>query len=819
MRRIPSVLLTLLTLSLLIGGCSDPAPPLPSSMNLTTDSSAPLTVVTFLVSPPPETTSATKISLQLLDSVAGLEMQTASSSMSRMSDGRYETKLTVPVGSLLTYRFVRDKPSEAVEVTTNFEPVSNRVTYIPGPSQIEETIAGWSDTPSSSPTGRIIGRIINLETGEGQNELIVSAGGITTFSEANGAFRIDGLTEGIHHLTVLSPDGAFLPNAQAALVAGGATTPAELQVHPAKPVFVTFQLTVPEGLSPDAIVHLAGNISTLGNRFSELDGGMRVSVEHMPTLVRVDEVHFLAVLSLYAGTDLRYKYTLGDGLWNAERDAEGSILNRQVILPEQDIILRDSVTAWGIPEAPPVRFIVQIPENTTGGDQISIQLKPSDWFEPLPMWPLSSDTWYYDLYRPLENNVEIQYRYCRNSQCGAADDAHTAGYDADGRILANRGQAWILDDEVLAWKWLEEIPPVATITSEPTSSRPRVRTGIEIAAHYHPSWRTKLKESFDHIQALGSNSVILPLVWSWQQQNPFPLLSFDPSTSPFRDELQDLVLTSQGTGLVMMLKAHPSSAGQDASTWWETAARDSSWWQLWFDEYRSFALTAAQLAGELGIDVLVLGGEWISPALPEGVLQNDDPSGVPEDAEDYWRSLISDLRGIYSGRIAFELDLRQEVPNMPTFLDSVDAIILHWQIPITPGSEGNVELMAQGFVPFLDLLDSRTERINRPLWISIEYASVQGGATSCPPAPDGSCRPIALFEAGQDIDPDLAVSFQEQTNAINAVFLATHDRSSIQGFFIQGFNPTAILWDKSSSIYGKPAEDVLRYWYPRLTNQ
>jgi hypothetical protein len=804
MRRIPSVLLTLLTLSLLIGGCSDPAPPVPSGMNVTTDLSAPLTEVTFLVTPPAETSSATEISLQLLDSVAGLEMQTVKTSMERMSDGHYETKLIVPVGSLITYRFIRDAPSEAVEVTADFEPLSHRIAHIAGPSQIEETIAGWSDAPSSDPIGRIIGQIINLETGKGQPELIVSAGGITTYSEANGAFRIDGLTEGIHHLSVLSPDGAFLPNSQGAIVAGGATTPAELQVRPAKPVFVTFQLTVPVGLSPDAIVHLAGNISTLGNRFSNLAGGMRVSVEHMPTLVRVDDEHYLAVLSLYAGTDLHYKYTLGDGLWNAERDAEGNTLNRQVIIPEQDVILRDSVTAWGIPDAPPVRFMVRIPENTPLGDHISIQLKHNDWLEPLPMWTLSSDTWYYDLYGPLEDNEEIQYRYCRNSQCGAGDDADTAGHDADGRILAYRGQAQILDDEVIVWKWLEENPPAAPITAEPTSSRNDVYTGVEIDARFRPTWRTKLSESFDHIQALGANSVILPLDWTWQQQNPFPLLSLDPSTSPFRNELQDLVLTSQSAGLVMMLKAHPSSAGQDASTWWEAAARDSSWWQLWFDEYHSFALTAAQLAGELGIDVLVLGGEWISPALPEGVLQNDDPSGVPEDAEDYWRSLISDIRGIYSGRIAFELDLSQEVPSMPTFLDSVDAIILHWQIPIAPGSEGNVELMAQGFIPFLDLLDSRTERINRPLWINIEYASVQGGATSCPPAPDGSCRPV---------------SFQEQTNAINAVFLATHDRSSIQGFFIQGFNPTAILWDKSSSIYGKPAEDVLRYWYPRLNTQ
>ena len=153
---------------------------------------------------------------------------------------------------------------------------------------------------------------------------------------------------------------------------------------------------------------------------------------------------------------------------------------------------------------------------------------------------------------------------------------------------------------------------------------------------------------------------------------------------------------------------------------------------------------------------------------------------------------------------------------MPNFLDSADAVYFHWQVPLTSETPGDVNQMMAGLVPMLDLLDSQTERFNHPLWIGIEYASVRGGAAACPPAPDGSCRPIELFEAGQDVDPDLEVALGEQADAINAVLLATYARPNIQGFFLRGFNPSAVLWDKSSSTYGKPAEDVLRYWYPHL---
>ncbi len=813
----------MISVALLIGsllaGCAEPAPLLPSTVELTTDSSAPLTEISFLATPPIGTASNAKISLVTLDTIAGLDLQRFQHPMTRRNDGRYEVKLTVPVGSLVTYRYLRTSPSEAVEVTTSFEPVSYRVAHVPGPAQIEETIAGWADLPSENPGGRIIGRILDATTGRGVPELLVSAGGRTVFSEFDGVFRIDGLTEGIHQLTVFSPAGAFLPSTQGALVASGTTIPAQLEVRPAKQIFVTFQLTLPEGLSPDAVVRLAGNLSTLGNRFSDLAGGMRVSVQQMPMMVRIDPQHFLAVLSLYAGTDLRYKYTLGDGIWNAERDIEGVLLTRQVILPEQDVVLRDSLSAWGDPGTSPLRFLVNVPDETPEGEQVAIQFKPSVWYPPLPMWRMAGDTWYYDLYGPLGEDTEIQYRFCRNAQCGSADDADTAGLDASGRLLSYSGNAPIIEDQVHAWRWLEQTPASPPIVAKPVQARPDVITGLELAANYQPSWRPLLNERLHEMRALGSDTLVFPVTWVWFQQNPSPLLGLDPSQSPMRDELGEFTRHARDTGIDVIFKINPMANGQSASTWWDTADRDRDWWQLWFEQYRSFALTTAELGAALGTEALILGGEWTWPALPEGLLPAGEPSGVPGDALDRWRSLITEIRTIYPGRITFELPMSTELPSMPDFLDSVDAILFSWQVPISGGFESDAEQMAQGFIPFLDLLDSRTERFNRPLWISIEYASVQGGAASCPPAPDGSCRSIALFERGQDVDPDINPSFEEQTRAINAVFLAAYDRPSIQAFFIMGFDPSALMWDKSSSIYGKPAEDVLRYWYPRINGE
>ncbi|TFH35339.1 MAG: hypothetical protein E4G99_07510 [Anaerolineales bacterium] len=816
MRKLINILTPLILLMILASACSDSAPALPSNSELSSDASTPVTEVTFLVAPPLGTDSSAKLSLVLLDLVAGQDIQTRELPMSPTSDGRYEVKLTVPVGSMLNYRYIRIAPAEAVEVTTGFNLVDFRVAHIPGPTHIEETIAGWSDVPFNGTSGRIIGRILNLETGRGQRELLVSAGGVTTYTEADGTFRIDGLPEGLHYLTAFSPDGAFLPAGQGALIAAGTTTPAELQVRKAKLIYVTFQLTVPEDLNPEVVMRLTGNLSTLGNRFSDLGGGVRVSVAHMPTMVQVDPRHYLAVLSLYAGSDLRYKYTLGDGLWNAERNAEGALLTRQMILPEQDVVLRDSVASWGAPGTPPVRFTVRVPESTPADDQISLQFNPLQGFEALPMWPLSPGTWYLDFYGPLTKGVDIQYRYCRNLQCGSADDTDTAGLEANGRSLAYQGQAILREDEVREWRWLGETPASTPITAIAAAPRPELLTGVEIAPGYRSSWRNGLMKSGSYIRSLGANSIILPIEWNWMQQNPFPILSLDPAHTPFSDELRNLNQAAQGAGLKTILKANPSADGIAMSTWWETASRDRDWWQLWFDEYSLFARTAADTASELGVEALVLGGEWTAPALPGGRLPGGGPSGVPADAEARWRTLLDDIRARYGGRVIFELGLGTDIPEMPNFLDSVDAIGLHWQVPLTPDTQEDVHQMAEDVASMLDMIDAQIAHFERPLWIAIEYASVRGGAAACPPAPDGSCRPIELFAGGQDVDPDLEVAASEQAEAINAVILAAYDRPNIQGIFIAGFNPASVLWDKSSSIYGKPAEEVLRYWYPRL---
>jgi hypothetical protein len=56
----------------------------------------------------------------------------------------------------------------------------------------------------------------------------------------------------------------------------------------------------------------------------------------------------------------------------------------------------------------------------------------------------------------------------------------------------------------------------------------------------------------------------------------------------------------------------------DTAAWWQSAPRDQAWWDSWFTRYSAFAVYHADLAAKSGAQALILGGDWVAPALPGG---------------------------------------------------------------------------------------------------------------------------------------------------------------------------------------------------------
>lgn len=779
----------------------------------------PSTEVTFFVTPPEGTPTEAEISLELVDEVTGLAFSSVALPMERSDQGTYSLRLTPPAGSLLRYRYIRTSPESADEVDATNESIDYRLLQVTGPMQVNDLIAGWTDAHYEGPTGRIVGQVLSAQDDQPLAEIIVGAGGQMAFTDAQGNFRIERLQPGTQTVTFVSPTGAHHTLQQGAVVAADSTTPANVWLEPAQSVKVTFQVTVPSDTIPGSSLRLAGNVLQLGNIFGELSGTQSIAGSLAPTMVMIDETHYLTVVELYAGTDLRYKYTLGDGLWNAERDPQGFFVTRQIIVPDQDLVVQDTVSSWHVANQGTIRFYLDTPGHTPETDSISLQFNPFVWFEPLPMWRLGENEWFFVLYGPLDFSQPLGYRYCRNQLCDGADDEDTYGDNITGRPVSGSSANQDLIDTVNAWQWWpEEQSSVTVVAPGEIDARPGFETGVSLVPDFRPGWLPILTGRMSTVASLGVNTVELTPPWMLTQNAPTPLIQFDPRHTPFSNSLHNLADRAHSAGLRVVLRPELITPdGSSLASWWLAAPRDYAWWTIWFEQYRAYLLNFAALAEMIEADKLVISGAAVSPAFLGGELLDGTASGSPPDADLRWRDLIAEVQEIYSGPVALEIEVGAENPDFPPFIDIVDQVHIYWHPSLQTELKGVSGMQNQAAMRLDQLLANRV-LMGKPIILNVEYLSIQGGSSGCAPAPDGSCRAPADFDMGQQVDPDLAVNLEEQAQAINAVLLEAYSRDRIQGFYIRRFNLLAALLDKSASIYGKPAGDVLWYWFGQLTN-
>ncbi len=788
------------------------APLPPAQTNITLQSE-----ITFQVEIPQNSPPDQPVFLNILEEVSGLALNMQTYPMDMADQRHFSLTLSLPFGSVVKYRYSRQGEISTVEEhLSDGRPVRYRLYHVEGPGVVQDVITRWTDTPAQGPSGRIVGHAINSENGQPIPNLLIVAGGAHTLTASDGSFLIEGLPPGIHNLVALSMDGAYRTFQQGALVAPESATPAEIQLKTAKVVNVTFNVSVPADTIPAVPIRLAGNLYQLGNMFSDLSGGMNTIASRMPILNLKPDGHYSITLPLPSGIDLHYLYTQGDGYWNTELFPDGNRRVRQVIIPENDIVLNDVIESWHIPNATPLIFDVTVPPNTPTGDFVSIQFNPFyGWTEPIPMWHLGENRWAFVLNHPLQMIGGTRYRYCRNDQCGTADDSQTAGPDNPGHPIRSATPSQILADRVETWAWLENTPMPAVVDAKPVGARGAgFIAGIEFQSGYHPTRLPRFPATLNDLQSLGANWVFLTPSWSYTRNSP-PVLELVLGEDASWFDLVDMISQTRQRGINVAIFPTPHFQ-TPVSQWWLEAKRDFPWWVVWFERYRTFTLHHADLATQSGAQALVLGGDWLSPALPAGVLSDGTPSGVPADAEIRWRNLIQELRTRFNGSIIWALPYSQ-VDNPPRFLDSVDQIYVLFNAPLASNNNpSRIDLEAQATQLLDDRLLPLQYLFGKPLLLGLTYPSIDGAVTSCLPTPVGGCSDLSpLAQPAADI-PQSNLDLVEQADIYSALLSAINTRPWIGGLISRGYYPPAALQDKSTSVHGKPAEEVLKYWFPRL---
>src|SRR5258706_3251453 len=786
------------------GGPAGPAP-----------TPAPRAQVTFTVRLPEPLLPNEILNLSILDEVTGLALNPVDYQMSIVDANTYSTSLAIPDRAVIKYRYVRSGPSRITEDTNTDTYIRYRMLLVNGPTQVIDTVSSWADKPVSTLSGNISGNVVNADTNAPIPDILVTAGGAQVLTDSAGRFQLIGLRGGTHNLVAYALDGAYQTFEQGATVAENQTTPVEIKLKAAQLVNVIFTVSVPQGTQTGVPIRIAGNLLQLGNTFSDLRGGLGTIADRMPIMTPLPDGRYSVSLFLPAGADLEYKYTLGDGFWNSEFTSTGQYLTRRLLVPNQNTSIVDGVQSLHAGPNPPILFQLTMPQNTPAGDVMYIQFNPYGWTPPIPMWNQGNNHWGYKLYGPLNIIGSFGYRYCRNAQCDSADDAQTAGPDAHGRNVSPSLTPQDIMDTVNEWTWPQKAGSPTLVATTIPSHGAGFMAGVELQSYYDPNTPMFIPPALQNIQAIGSNWVIFTPSWTFSRNNRITF-SAQPGKDPFW--IDTITSASQARPMNFNVALFPQPRfATNAADFWKTAPRDSGWWDTWFNHYRAFAIHFADLATQSGSQAVILGGDWITPALPSGTLADGTPSGVPADAETRWLNLIAEVRQHFHGNVIFAIPYDNNGLQPPINIPkSTDAVYLLWTIKLSTSATPNKADMLNEAGKLLDTNIAPIQtQVGKPFVMAIAYPSATNSATGCIPAGNGCSDWTVLNRPNADIG-SVNLDLQQQVDIYDAMFNAINARAWVSGFVSRGYYAPVALQDKSASIHGKPASDLLWYWFPRL---
>ena len=229
---------------------------------------------------------------------------------------------------------------------------------------------------------------------------------------------------------------------------------------------------------------------------------------------------------------------------------------------------------------------------------------------------------------------------------------------------------------------------------------------------------------------------------------------------------------------------------------------DRKAWDKWWADFRQMLLHYAKIAEETNCEMLCLGCEM----------------GSTEKFEGRWRSLIAEIRQVYSGVLTY--DVNHGMENNVKWWDALDIISLSAYYPVgtddvlialkddlskVPPSDTSLEALKRRWKQYKERLRKLSKKYDRPIFfIELGVCSAQGFSA----APWTHHQPGAIYDA------------DEQKRYYQATIETFWDEPWFIGFTWWAWPPNLYSLEEAKThtgfcIYGKPAEQVVRQWYEK----
>jgi hypothetical protein len=310
----------------------------------------------------------------------------------------------------------------------------------------------------------------------------------------------------------------------------------------------------------------------------------------------------------------------------------------------------------------------------------------------------------------------------------------------------------------------------------PSSFRRGVALGLFVSESDPEARRFYYEQLLDEIAEVGATDVAIVVRWV---QSDVTATEIGPTSGV---TVADAVVTEvvglarvRGLRVFLLPTLHVESRRRGD---WRGSLRPDDW-NAWWRSYYGFVLHYASLAATAEVDMLAVGSELVST----------------ERYVERWRDLIQQVRVVYPGRLTYAANWDHFEPVQ--FWDAVDVAAVSVYPGLSDEDDPDQAALVEGWTPFRRRLRAWAAQHNqRYLFAEVGYPSHR----------DAARRPWDYGVRGSP-DPQL------QARCYRSLYEVWQGDDRLDGLFLWNWFGTGGPDDVGYTPRGKPAEDVVRYWY------
>jgi hypothetical protein len=770
-------------------------------------------LATFLVTIPKSLPIDTSLNIEWINPIDARVPISERVSLEKLDDFHYQVDVPVDKYALLTYRYIIEGNVQTIETGWDGKPVPCRTFFITSHSRIQDNVIAFGNEHVNNPTGWIEGKITVTDRSVPPSDILINIAGIIGVSQADGSFHIRNIPTGTHNLTIYSPDGTITPIQQQAIIEDGTITPLNVEIPARKFVTATFILKTPQMTPAHANIRIFGSTTRLGNTHAGLFGGINPAPLLAPNLTRQSSDEWILVINLPAGEEIKYTYSLGDPVINAEQFLNNQVPFRTILVPQEDFVIEDKVQFWGSATVHPISVNFTPPPFTEDDDVIQVQVFTDSWSEPIPMWTKENGEFSYTYFPTSNNSGDIRFRFCRSFHCGLLTGE--TGGEFIGAIneteepqeLSVIGSSWI--------NFQQPVSPTVVDTGDYKPEKSMYTTGIELSDSFRAGWVPLFPGTLKAIKELKANLIIIPVSATFRSADPVWLTS-DLSMNPSSQFIRQMANQARNAGISVYLQPVVTYAST-ADSFWNTFSKNEESWDEWMLEISNFFHQVIFLAKEIQVDGVVIGDETFSMVLAQSTENHLLAGQYRSESKIIWDELIKGWVDSTEIPVYLGIRLNDLISMDASSIQPFDGIYLLDLGNIAIGSIEPVSFAEKTARTLDDAVFPIISGSKKKVLIGLDYPSTIYIDSVCTAFPS-QCLSPKLLNFPAPIQPDLELSTATQTSLYNAVMPEIVKRDWIEGIVSRRYLIPGGYQDQSSSIIGKPASNVVWYWFTAIND-